>query len=543
MSRRRIVDNLLLLALFYAALVALHASVLRLPYFWDEAGYYVPAARDILLTGSLIPTSTLSNAHPPLLLAYLAGMWKVFGYSPVVTRLAMLLVSAFCLLGVYRLARRVLNTEVAIGSVIALALYPVYFAQSSLAHMDLGAAAFLIWGLDFYIASRECPISARNWQMWVSIMFFSAAALTKETAILVPFALFVWELLQRVLRRQSIDNRQSSIGNSFVLLLSAAPLAAWFAYHYSRTGHVFGNPEFYSYNVAGTLSITRFLTALVLRFWHLFGYMNMALITAAVLLAMTLPALGEKSSINRKSSIGNVVRPRIAIEFQLIFYVLILAHLVAFSLIGGAALARYLLPVYPLVIVLGVSTLRRRLPWWPAFLAVVCAGFVIALITEPPYRFAPEDNLAYTDYVRMHESAERLIAAKFPHETVLTAWPASDELARPWLGYVAQPVRILRLDNFTFEQLQSAAQARGQFQIAFVFSTKEEPHLLFNFRWWEKLQERYFGYHRDLLPAEAAQILGGHLVFQQHRASQWVAIVALDVIENASSRKPALIRR
>ena len=31
----------------------LHVSLLRLPYFWDEAGYYIPAARDLLLTGRI----------------------------------------------------------------------------------------------------------------------------------------------------------------------------------------------------------------------------------------------------------------------------------------------------------------------------------------------------------------------------------------------------------------------------------------------------------------------------------------------------------
>ena len=528
--RHAAVDNLLLLALFYAALVAMHASLLHLPYFWDEAGYYVPAARDILLTGSLIPTSTLSNAHPPLLLAFLAGVWKIFGYSPLVTRLTMLLVSAFCLVGVFRLARRVLNTEVAVGSVVALALYPVYFAQSSLAQMDLGAAAFLIWGIDSYVANRRAA----------AIAFFAAAALTKETAILVPFALFAWELAQRFPRLRAIGNRQSTIGNSFALLIAAVPLAAWFGYHYARTGHVFGNPEFYAYNVAGTLSFTRFLAALALRIWHLFGYMNMALLTAAVLLAMTLPPLAVKRAIgHRQATIGDDVRPRIAIPTQLVFYELILAHLVAFALVGGAALARYLMPAYPLVIILGVSTLRRRLPWWPAFLAVVCAGFVIALITEPPYRFAPEDNLAYSDYVHLHQAAERLIATRFSQQTVLTAWPASDELTRPWLGYVAQPVRILRIENFSFEQLESAAQVRGQFQLAFVFSTKEEPRLLFHFGWWQRLQERYFGYHRDLSPEAAAQVLGGRLVYVQHRGSQWVGITAIDVIENAGMRRNA----
>src|ERR1700758_389382 len=91
----------------------LHVPLLRLPYFWDEAGYYVPAARDLLLTGSVIPHSTPSNAHPPLVMAYLAAGWKLAGYSPSVTRTAMLLLAAFSLLGVFRLARRIANLETA----------------------------------------------------------------------------------------------------------------------------------------------------------------------------------------------------------------------------------------------------------------------------------------------------------------------------------------------------------------------------------------------------------------------------------------------
>src|SRR5438270_7438003 len=78
-----------ILLIFFLLLVCAHISLLRLPYFWDEAGYYIPAARD-LLTGSLIPFSTPSNAHPPLVMACLALAWKVFGQSVIVTRCAML---------------------------------------------------------------------------------------------------------------------------------------------------------------------------------------------------------------------------------------------------------------------------------------------------------------------------------------------------------------------------------------------------------------------------------------------------------------------
>src|SRR3954469_3944395 len=84
----------------FVAVFLLHAPLLNLPYFWDEAGYYIPAARDILLSGSLIPHTTVSNAPPPLVMAWLALWWKFFGYTPAVTRSAMLLISAFSLLGV-----------------------------------------------------------------------------------------------------------------------------------------------------------------------------------------------------------------------------------------------------------------------------------------------------------------------------------------------------------------------------------------------------------------------------------------------------------
>ena len=43
----------------FAALYASHFTLLRLPYYWDEAGYYIPAAWDFFRTGSLIPLSLI----------------------------------------------------------------------------------------------------------------------------------------------------------------------------------------------------------------------------------------------------------------------------------------------------------------------------------------------------------------------------------------------------------------------------------------------------------------------------------------------------
>src|SRR5580692_3690285 len=67
-------------AAIFLFIFLLHIPLLRLPYFWDEAGYYIPAARDIFLAGSFIPHSTVSNAHPPLVMAWVALWWKIVGY-------------------------------------------------------------------------------------------------------------------------------------------------------------------------------------------------------------------------------------------------------------------------------------------------------------------------------------------------------------------------------------------------------------------------------------------------------------------------------
>src|SRR6516162_1778852 len=200
------------------------------------------------------------------------------------------------------------------------------------------------------------------------------------------------------------------------------------------------------------------------------------------------------------------------------------------ALIGGAVLARYLLPVVPLVIIVAVSTLRRRLRSWFPAVAVVAASFIVAWFWNPPYGFSPEDNLNYRDYVVLHQEAERVLEARYPMAHVLTAWPASDELTRPWLGYVTRPVQVVRIEDFSLEQVMSAAEARQRFDVAFVFSTKYEPAhpLLDRWREWTELKHKFFGYERDLPAAAAAQILGGHIVFSDARNGQRVAVIELE---------------
>jgi len=524
------VQQLFLFALFFAGLMLLHAPLLRLPYFWDEAGYYIPAARDLFLTGTLIPQSTLSNAHPPLVMAWLALAWRVVGYSTLVTRTAMLSLSAFSLLGLFRLSRSAANLPVAWATTVLVAIYPVYFTQSSMAQVDLPAAGFTFWALTAYIEDRP----------WKQVAWFSLAALAKETAILAPLALLGWEVIGYFVRSRWLEKWNKILPpvgrrtHALHLLLTVVPLAGWYAYHYAKTGFLLGNPDFFRYNVAATLKPLRVPLALGMRLWQLFGYFSLYLLTLAGLLAMLRPPQIEGKTENA------VARPRIPFWMQAAFLAVVLAYLAFMSMVGGAVLARYMLPVVPLVILALVATLWRRVRHWKLIVGAVAIAFAAGLFSNPPYGFTLEDNLGYRDYIVMHAEASRFLAMRYSGERTLTAWPASDELTRPWLGYInansnaGQPFRVVRIEDFSASQIDVAARVRDQFDVALVFSTKyQPPHFLFgigieNWDAWQRIKEKFFGYHRDLLPEDIAQRLGGAIAYHKERNGQWIAVIAVE---------------
>ncbi len=402
----------------FVALYLSHVSLLRLPYWWDEAGYYIPAAWDFFRTGSLIPITTISNAHPPLPSIYLALWWKASGFDPEVTREAVLVVASLGLLAVWRLAQRLTGSGmVAFWTVLLTGLYPIWFAQSTLAHADIFAAACTLWGLVYALpASDRRPRTAMAW--------FVAAALSKETAIVVPLTLALMAVW-RGLRSASAERRQAWAEAAW-LAASVIPLMGWYAWHYAKTGFVFGNPEFLRYNAEATLTPVRMLAAFGHRVLHLTAHMNMF-----VPVLLTVAALFLEP---RKDADGRVPEAMDAGVRRRIF-ALLAVNAVLFSVLGGALLTRYLLPMYPLVLVLAVATFRRRVPYWQGLAAFSAAAFVLGLFINPPYGFAPEDNLQYARVIRMQMAGMAQLKQHALGATVLTAWPVADDLTRPELGY------------------------------------------------------------------------------------------------------------
>jgi hypothetical protein len=497
----------------FAALYLTHWSVLRLPYYWDEAGYYIPAAWDFFRTGSLIPISTITNAHPPLPSIYLALWWKIAGFYPEVTREAILIVATAGLLAVWKLAMRLNgSTLVAFWTVMLTGLYPIWFAQSTLAHADIFAATATLWALVYALPDENRKPGNRK--IWFAAIWFSIAVLAKETAIVTPLALAAFELGAGFRKPKAILRRSWILAACYSLCL--IPLAAWYAYHRAKTGFLFGNPEFLRYNATSTLTPLRILAAFGHRLVHLFAHMNMFVPVLCTTAAMVLDPVKDET--------GQTAN-RVSFPAQARIYVLLLANALAFSILGGALLTRYLLPMYPLVLLVAVSTFHRRVRHWQLLCAFSAAAFVVGLFINPPYGFAPEDNLTYARVIRLHQQAIHQLATRYPGSTVLTAWPVSDELTRPELGYVATPFDVERLEDFTSQQVNRAAQDPGGYSTALVFSTKEDPIALPFHLSSPSMEEQYFGLHHDLSPGAIARQLGGDIVWQRSDDLEWAAVI------------------
>ncbi len=271
----------------------------------------------------------------------------------------------------------------------------------------------------------------------------------------------------------------------------------------------------------------RILLCLWHRLLHLVGHMNLYVATLCTIAAALMPLRAGRKS----SGISHRCGVRIAL--------ILVVNWIAFSVLGGALLTRYLLPMYPLLLLVCVTTWLERMRWWPAVAALTFAAFVAGIFINPPYAFAPEDNLTYRDMIVLHQQAASVIAKRFPEATVLTAWPASAELSIPELGYVRRPLKVDGIENFSATQMAKAAADPGAYDTALLFSTKWEPpngqpNLS---KTHEQADTRYFDFHHDLSPEQAAALLHGDIVWQARRRGEWAAVLHFPRIVNAAVRQ------
>ena len=411
--------------LFFLFVVFLtHSIILDLPYFWDEMGQFIPAALDILREGAWIPRSTLPNVHPPGVMAYLAAVWTLTGYSVWITRAAMLVLAAAGVMAVFSLA--VLLCRGARGlpaftAAFLLMASPLFYSQSMMAQLDMPAMVFTAASLAFFFR-RQFAIAAVTSTILV---------LMKETSIAVPAVLGFVLLYERRWRE------------AIYFIAPAIAVAAWLAYLYHGTGHLFGNAEFTHYNVGFQLHPMRLGVTVIRRVYYIFLANWHVIGTVAIVLAW------KRTRIFRTR------------EWAIVAAVGLLQTLVV-TVLGGAALERYLMPVLPLFYIAAAAALStfdarpRRLATLALFL-----GLIAALFIPPIFPFPFENSAAFIDFVELQRDAAAYIESTYPASTITSAWPFPDALRRPEFGYVTHPIAVRGIENFNPETVACVERPGG----------------------------------------------------------------------------------
>jgi len=476
--------NSLLVSTAIALVVFLsHLAFLKLPFYWDELGQFVPASLDLFRNFAWIPHSTVANVHPPGVMVYLAGVWSVTGYSIAATRTAMLALATAGAIFAFLLARRMgLSRSPAILAAGFLTISPLFFAQSMMVTLDTPAMVFLVLALLLFLEDR-IPAAA---------LACTVLVMVKETGLVAPAWFGAWLWLERR-RREALW-----------FLLPVAPLVIWLMALDRATGHVFGNAAFTQYNVWYPLHPVRLSLALLRRLYYLFAGSGHWIGSVALGIAM------------RRTTLFRTRPFRIAGG-------LAAAHVLLVSVLGGAVLERYLVPVLPLLYIGFAAAIWQYARRWRIVNAgLLAAALVIANFVNPPYPFPFENNLAFTDFVTLDVQAAEYLQAHFPRAKIATVFPLASAFRRPEFGYVRHPLNIREISNFRAANV--APLAHENVEVLVLYSEAWDPMGLMQNRTWTDFLRRYYDYEPPVGSNELRVLLGARPVARWTRRGQWVEI-------------------
>jgi 4-amino-4-deoxy-L-arabinose transferase-like glycosyltransferase len=482
-ERARARFYLLSAAVIAAFLLTSHLPFLRLPFYWDELGQFVPAALDILQKGAWIPRSTVPNVHPPGVMAYLAAIWCVTGYSILATRLAMLALATLGVAATLRLGVGMgLSARAASFAAALLAVSPLFVAQSMMAQLDVPAMVFLVLALLLFLEDR----------IVAAALVSAVLVLVKETGLITPglFGLWLW-----------IEGRRRE---ALWFLLPVLPLLVWLIVLEHGTGRLFGNAAFTQYNIWYPLHPVRLPLALARRLYYLFIGTGHWIGTIAVILTL------------RNTKVFGTRAWRVA-------GVLMAGHVLLVSVLGGAVLERYLVPILPLLY-LGFAAAfwqyrtRWRIVSATALIAVLIAGNFV----NPPYPFPLENNLAFTDFVTLQSQAAEYLETHIPQARIATTFPFASALRRPEFGYVRHSLRVREVEDFSAAQVEELA--REDVAALVLYSVAWDPLGLMQNQRWTAFLRKYYGYSPPVSPEEVQALLGAHRVARWTRHGQWIEI-------------------
>lgn len=203
---------------------------LSLPYFWDEAWSYFPAAYKMFKAGpGLLPGALLlseAKGHP-LFFFFITSLWmKLVGTSVFGIHILPLIISLGTLVATYLMVKRHVNIKAANIAVLLLSVQSLFLAQATMLLPEMLISLFLVISFDFYLQKKY----------WFFALFASLMVMTKETAIVFTGGFLFFHFITHI---KSEARKRKLISESIILSIPLIVYGVFLFLHKKAFGSFF----------------------------------------------------------------------------------------------------------------------------------------------------------------------------------------------------------------------------------------------------------------------------------------------------------------
>src|SRR3989344_1168104 len=456
--------------ILFLFLLVININNLNLPYHWDDFNYVIPAVDHIYKDSPTIFLWEYGQGHPPFF--YILGglIFKLFGDSLIVAHLISLMFAFITLLFTYYLGKELFSRKVGVISSLILLFTPIFISYSTLFYLEVPLMAFSVMAIYFALKNKN----------YLSIIFGSLAVLTKETGIIIAFAIFCVKLLKE---------------KNFKSLIYLIPVFVFFLWlltnklYYGYFMYPISTSLIYLYPIKNLVNAIAELKNLFFdQFrWILPSIIILSLINknsfkknkyyltfCFIISLISFISIFFLKSLNLNTYYPNIndyfdLLQEFSFLFAVLFFLLLINIKEFFNIyakkelywiciplifmIGAHFLIipfapRYVLPIYPLLFLLFGFSINKVFRKYSYIFVLIFIILSVTLFTGDRLLvgFALEDNLESRDFIKVRQLGASYLEDNFPNATILTSFPLSSDLSYPYGKYVKKSLNLVTME-------------------------------------------------------------------------------------------------
>jgi len=477
-------SNIAIILVIYLILSILKLKHLTLPYYWDDIYPYIPASIYSATHNLSLALYGLDASHPPFFFLITALAFFIFGITPVVAHIVIILFSGLAIFLSYQIGRYLFNKSIGLVSSLFLLSSPLFLAQSSISQITIIELTLFVMSFYFFVSKRY---------IWFSIIC-SLLLLTKEIFIFVPFLAFfslVFIKKEKITLKRSITLFSPlivfffwTLTNRFIYGWFLAPYGSavihpsllfifpnlifiskylffddfrWLLTSIMILGPIISSENFKNHISPKKIFKSILLFLIVFGTLHVFSigfnkilplhFDNFNIYLDSLLIVMVIFHWKEliKFWVNKKQST---------------FFIFIIFTTLIFSIFPW--LPRYTLFIMPLYFLMAGYVLYETFKNKYILTLIVILFISISIISLNGKRddvgFWLENNYEFLDYIKVRQEAATYLMQNHEGKSILARYPEFFDLSYPWVGYVQKEksFNLQGIDYYTFYELNNS---------------------------------------------------------------------------------------